>query len=724
MATSVNGLPEGFVLDEVATQPKTENSGLPEGFTLDKPKEKAPKGVVEQGTRIASQAALGGIQAVTAPFDIAAIASSKLGHAITPQEYRNNLLDDLDYYDEKKRIGIFNEEDKKHYDQTVDLLKNPQKSEQFLPKESFDFDVGTLIEKGAEKVGVDLTPQNKAEMAARWIGFIKDPTKAANLMKNPNNLNNTTQIAKALLPTGKELAAGVGVSEALQYAADAEFGPIGTLTMIAIADRFPSLAGKAVKAAKNPKAAVEGAKTIAAKTIKAFTPKEKLALQKDIIQEFRGAGIQADAGTITGNNLIKHMQNTLNNSSLSGSALEEFQKTLTRDITGEYKNLTQELGHAAYETTSEAGEALKAGLEDARDLDLATTRALYKNARELGGSEEIFSGNVGEKIKQLKEELKPGNLKSGEQQLVQKALGTLEGDFLTAEGGLRSTAVDALINNKIALNDIINYEAQGGAKQLLKGVVKEIDQALVAHGKDNPEFAKNWKQANENFSKHAQLFRGDTVKQALLSGNPENAFRKMNTVHGIKDIKKSLSKTADGKQLFNKLAATKLEEMIGKNLVNSTTQQLNFGSFSKILQKGQNRAIVNELLGSKGLQTLEKLQKVSGRLAESNQKFYNTSKTAYHAADAAFYYKVINDVTHLLAGNPWPLAKTGGMWIAIRQTAKMLADPEFLRLLEDVILEENKGYSQKFKDAALRLSERGQEIAQRSSGYARESASQ
>ena len=727
MAANVKnyGLPEGFTLDEQAPPEQKEDYGLPEGFTLDKPKEKPQRNVVDKASRLVTQGLIGGIQSQTAPFDIAAIASSKIGHALTPMEQRQNLLDDLEYYDEKKSQGIFTPEDQKHYDQTLDLLKNPDKAEKFLPKQAYHFDVGSIIEQGAKQFGVDLSPEDTAETAARWMGFIKNPEKAIELLKNPTSLANQKEIVKALLPSKKEFARGISVAEGLQYAADAEFGPIGTLAVLAATDLSPSLAEKSINLAKNPKegfkAITQGGKEILAKGVKAFTPKDKLELQRQIIQEFRDAGIQADAGTITGSNLVKHVQNTLNNSSLSGKALENFQKKLTQDIVAEYEKITQELGHAAYETTSEAGEALKAGLEESRQLDLATTRALYKNARELGGSEEIFAGNVGKKIQELKKEMEPGALKSGEQKTVQKALETLESDFLTPAGDIRSTAVDALINNKIALNDIINYEAQGGAKQLLKGVVKEIDDALLAHGKKNPEFAKNWKQANERFSEHAKLFRGDTVKQALLTGNPEHAFRKMNTVHGIKEVEKALSHTADGRALYKKLVATKLEEMIGKNLVNSTTQQLNFGSFSKLLQKGQNRALVHQMLGTKGLKTLEKLQKISGRLAESNQKFLNTSKTAYHAADAAFYFKIIHDMGHFLAGNPWPIAKSGGAWLAIRQTSKMLADPKFLELLEDVLLEESKGYSQKFKDAALKLSERGQELSKEGAGYLRES---
>ena len=39
-----------------------------------------------------------------------------------------------------------------------------------------------------------------------------------------------------------------------------------------------------------------------------FTPKDKLALQKDLIKDFEKAGLHADLGTLTDSNLVKWTQ--------------------------------------------------------------------------------------------------------------------------------------------------------------------------------------------------------------------------------------------------------------------------------------------------------------------------------------------------------------------------------------------------------------------------------
>ena len=50
----------------------------------------------------------------------------------------------------------------------------------------------------------------------------------------------------------------------------------------------------------------------------------------------------------------------------------------------------------------------------------------------------------------------------------------------------------------------------------------------------------------------------------------------------------------------------------------------------------------------------------------------------------------MGDVASVLMGNPWPLVKTAGTVLGIRQISKLLADPEFLKLTEEIILANNK----------------------------------
>ena len=163
-------------------------------------------------------------------------------------------------------------------------------------------------------------------MALRWYGFIKDPKKAQEILSKGNPLEFIKDLSKALAPSGKEALRSAGAGTALQYAAENEFGPMGTMAAVILGDQGPSLfqtGGKALKyIATHPKevyqAGKESAKTLIAKGIAAFTPKDQKGLQQALINDFREAGIQADIGSITGNNLVKWAQTTLAQSGLTG----------------------------------------------------------------------------------------------------------------------------------------------------------------------------------------------------------------------------------------------------------------------------------------------------------------------------------------------------------------------------------------------------------------------
>jgi len=734
-------IPEGFILDQPQEQQQNKEQGLPPGFVLNPMEKQAeqiqPKDdrsivdkVVDKGQRLVSQGLIGGIQSASLPFDLAAIASKKIGEKGAPMIMRHEMAKEIEMMVTQKQFGDWTPEDEERLDFFKDLVKNPSKINQFLPKEEDipDYDIGSLIEKGAEKLGVDLKPQGIDEMAMRWIGFIKNPVKAQDLVKNGLNKGNIKEVIKALAPTGKEAIRGAGAATALQYAADAEMGPLGTMAMLGIGDLGPGLAAGGVKSMakllSDPKKYLKelggATKEQIAKSVVKIGVREKAALQKELIREFREAGIQADIGTITNNRVIGGMQNALSQSSLTGQALEDFRKSLTKDIVSEYGKIADSLGEAIHETKFEAGEALKGSLKEARDLDLNKARELYSTAKAEAGETQVFTGNVGAVIQDIEKELKPGTFKSAEQQAVLDVLREVKNDVMTPEGGIKSAAINELINNKIALNDVISYEVQGGAKQLLKRVVKELDKTITAHGKENPSFAKNWKRANAKFAKHAELFRGKTIANALKTQDSTQVFNKMNTANGIHEIRKALSSTPEGRQLFNQLARFKLEEQIGNNLVDSTSKQLKLGTFSKLLEKGNRKEVVKALLGESKLRQLERLQRVSGRLADSAQKFLNTSRSGVHAKDLAAAGKIMYDVANLVSGNPWPLMKTGGVLLGARQMAKLMADPEFLRLVEDVLLEQKSGSQASFINAGRRLAQKVRSIEKTTGGAVRE----
>ena len=648
-------------------------------------KENLPKRTkVEKGARIAAQYGLGAIEGspVGMAWDIAAAPLASKEAQQVP--YRQNVMEDIERLQEQKQAGVWDEQDQQLYDNLVEQVKDTSKSEPYI--QTADLSIRGLAEKAT---GVDLAPEGVLEKSAQWAGFLKDPKKMGQIIKNGAK---PKEILKAIFPSGTEITRGLGAGTALQMAEEGDFGPIGTMASMVLGDAIGGGVSGVTKGVKN---LITKPKETLAKAASKFTSKEKLDLQKDIIKDFRDSGIQADLGTITDNNAIKWAQTRISQSGLTGKDMDAFKKELTGQIKREYEGLAKSLGDAKFATTHEAGTYAKEAMKVIRDEDSQIYRDLYKNAdKSLKDVSHVDSKKINNIVKTLEEKLSPGQVKSKEQQAVLDILEKLKRDISDSNGNPIYASVKDLMNNKHGIQDVINYEVQGGSKQLLKEVVAELDRAIISHGKDNPKFAKQYVEANKKFSEHAKTFRNREMQNLLKDGDPTRIINKMNSVHGMREVNKILSKTPQGQEIFQALKRQKLEQIVGDNLIDSTTQQVKLGTFSKLLENGKNRELVKELLGPQAFKSLEKLQKNAGRLADSVNKFYNSSQSGVVAADAAILVKGMSAIANILAGNPWPLLKVGGGIVGAKKFGRLLADPEFLKLVENIILANNKGPQQ------------------------------
>jgi hypothetical protein len=646
------------------------------------PEQVQEQSYLEKAGRVAGQFGLGALESATFPYEMAVTASGAGSTTNQAVNIKRNLAEDYEDLLVKKYYGEATPEDEEYLEYIKEMYKNPERIEKELAGKPIDVSVRSGIEK---LTGLNVNPEGIAEKAASWAGFIKDPKKIASLFKSGTSLKD---ISKAIAPTGTEVLRGLGAGTALQAAENNEFGPIGTMAAMVLGDLSGAGIAKTGKGAF--KLITEPKKTLAEIASK-FTSKDKIDLQKDIIKDFRDSGIQADLGSITDSNLIKWTQSRLAQSGLTGKELSQFKEKITGQIKEEYKTLANSLGEARIVSAHEGGEIAKDMMKSIRDKDLSATSTLYKNAEAaLKENAVVDSRKVANAIEELEKNLKPGSIKSTEQQSVLNALEKVKKDLYAENGNLKMAKVKELMNDKIALNDIINYEVQGGSKKLLKNIVGELDRAIISHGKENVPFVRNYISANKKFSKHAKTFRTKSVNSMLNAEDPTKIINKMNTVQGIKEIENVLSKDAKGQEIFNNLKRFKLDKMIGDNLVDSTTQQVKLGTFSKLLEKGKNKELTKEILGPRNFKRLEMLQKNSGKLADAAQKFYNASQSGVVAADAAILATGLMNISHLLYGNPWPLMKTAGGILSARKLSKLLSDPTFLQIVEEVILASEK----------------------------------
>lgn len=644
--------------------------------------EDTERSLLGQTGRIAGQIGLGAAEQAALPYElsVAPLASEEAQLA----SYRQTLFDDLERLQDQKAMGQWDDTDQKLYESIVEQIKDPEKSKKYI--KTADIGIRDLAEK---ITGQDLAPENFLERAASWIGFIKNPANIKELFKSGIN---PKEIVKNLGITSKEIGRGIGAATGFELAQANNLGPIGQMASEIIGD---VVGGKVSGAIKQADKLITKPKETIAKLAAKSVPKESLEAQKDIIKDFRKQNIQADLGTITDNNLSRMIQARLAASGLTGKPLENFQKKLTQEIKDSYKSLADTVGESRFQTFAQAGEFGREMVTKLRDMDKMVFDDLYKKFRErVQGTPsrpaiEVNPTGLALAVKKLERTLSPGEVKSPQQRAVLSVLSDIKKDIFDENRKIKNVSVSSLLNNKAALNDLIDYEVQGGQKKLLSSLVGEISRLIATVGTKDPEALKLLTQAEKKFAEHAKTYRNDLINRLITKEDPAILMNQMNSIAGIRAIKKALDKTPAGKQFFADVSRLKFDEMVGKKMTDNVSEQIKLGTFSNLLKNPKEKQIVKELLGDKAFKQLENLQKISGKLAQSADKFFNASKSGTTLIDFGLIGSFVQDLGFLLSGNPWGL-KTMLTVGSGRYLSKLLSDDKFLKKVEDIILASDK----------------------------------
>jgi hypothetical protein len=858
---------------------------------------KPKKGKLEQGARVAGQYALGLAQASPSGlvYDIAtAPLASKEAQTVS---YKQNVMEDIEQMAEQKQnasmgLGEWTPKDEEFFQNLQDQIKTPSKTHPFV--KTADISLRGLAEKAT---GQDLEPEGVLEKAANWIGWIKDPKN----IKNIFNLGlKPKELTKAILPGFTEISRGLSAGTALEMAEQGNFGPLGTIAAAITGDLVGHTPKGIYKVATEPK------KT-AAQVFNLFTgANSKKAVTKQLVEDFEKSGLQLDAGTLSGSNLVKMMQARLAQSGLTGDALENFRKELSGQITREYENIVGELGQLSFENSHQAGEAVRSALkteETSLGINKEPLEKQAERSRSLQGRVSVeprepyqenflnriapqeFESNsqaglnlktAAEDIKQpIKEqferqwtdfneavrELPPviqPELESELRQFVEEHRGSINLGSSTPEYrvirdaerllesleqrnqfGIGAT-VDELIKTKRTLADIANWEFGGSNfESAYKKLVGDLDTAISRSIQaTNPELLETFQRLNAEYAAYKDVFENKNVKRlfepknqnynalhnefisnpdklrsledvfhndprgqqlinqvkrdhaqtiiekpnfshrdahnlinalgpefqepimeflqarnhaiehplpraargqrlgvnvptpqtraiAPISGrkisetgthaaregarkkayeylsklgekDPSRIFKKMDTIQGIRELKRVLSLTPEGRELFKELSRFKLAEMIDKKMKDAVTNQVKLGTFSNLLKDTKSNAIAKELLGEVNYNRLIQLQKNSGQLAKSAEKFFNASKSGTTITDMGLIGAA---ATGVLTGNPFmalpAIVKIGGSYVL----AKLISDPVFLKEYQKLILENDPKKFQKLLQA-------------------------
>jgi hypothetical protein len=187
-------------------------------------------------------------------------------------------------------------------------------------------------------------------------------------------------------------------------------------------------------------------------------------------------------------------------------------------------------------------------------------------------------------------------------------------------------------------------------------------------------------------TKESATTKRKRMYEFLRNKDSDQIMKMMDSIGNIKKLRSALELTPEGKKLFKELSRFKLMKMIDNKMTNNITEQVKLGTFSNLLKTKEELAIARELLGKESFDKLIKLQKISGKMAASAQKFLNASQSGTTLSDVAVISAL---TTGVITGNPFIVASAAGGLGAMKLVSTLFADPEFLKYLEMAIKEEN-----------------------------------
>jgi len=608
---------------------------------------KPERSLVEKGARLGAQTAIGLLQATPAGmvYETGAIAAPHLQYSIN----RENIFEDISELEGKKQsadLGIdkWEPQDEELLIHLKGLIKQPEKLEKFSGPE--DIGIRALAEKAT---GVDLEPEGVLEHAANWIGFLKDPKKGYNLLKNTfKNPSEGIKILKEAIPGTKSLRA-LGAGAALEMAEQGQFGPIGTIGAAIVGDILGHSPKAALSIARNPQRA-------AAELVNLVTRgnSQKKWIEQ-IAQDAKDAGIQLDAGTLTNSNLVKMAQARASQSALSGTALDNFRKDLSNQFIREYQNIAEQVGENLFENNHQAAEAIKQAIkvEEAAFPEFANTqkeagrslkgrvsveeRPLYQQELLQRISPQEFPNDYvgGETLKiaasdikvPIKEEFNRrwndfnemiGTIVEPQAELagqLQRFIAENEGSLLLGEstaeyrslqaaqnlleqlqiqGDLQGVSLMDLVKTKRTLADVANWEVgtsdfSSRFKELVGNIDAAIDRTLE---RIHPELREVFERLNADYSQFKDLFENKNVRQLFepKNENYNSIYRSyVNNPDKFRSLEDMLITSPRGQEILNQVKRDIAQEITSKpNLT-----QREFNNLSQTLGPDFDEALTN-----------------------------------------------------------------------------------------------------------------------------------
>lgn len=465
-----------------------------------------------------------------------------------------------------------------------------------------------------------------------------------------------------------------------------------------------------------------------------FTPKQKITPQSETYMKASEAlGIDPLANAMNPSQLQKVAQKWASHGHGGPEILENAYKSRSNQISHVFENTMDKLGDDLYSFPNKAtgrlegspvlaGKGLQEGIERAKNQVEHTKTQLYNavdatipngdRVRLVPGNG-IDASNLNNKMielqSSLQETLAHEPQGSFAHRVISKSIGELQKinnkgqkNFILDHNGnpipmnpTMEIGVKELENTKRALGEMINWDMPGGAKSLLKPIYHQMGKTLEEYGNKNKAYGSSAKAAKEYFKDEVLNIRTNLLDAIKEGKKPEQALSKLNTISGIKQVRKALNNLPDGDRIFNALSRYFVKDLIKDRMFDPSTGLMKIpkgagNGIHNFLTKDKDvYNLIHELVPKEHLKTLHQLEDVGKGLNKGFNTLVNPSATA---DTLLAIHEILSPAKQIYEGIK-ALPKAGGVldmagglakFLVPKVLAKIVTDPDFARKIYSV----------------------------------------
>ena len=423
----------------------------------------------------------------------------------------------------------------------------------------------------------------------------------------------TPQNAKQLFATA---TAGLGAGTANEIAPDNPYAEIAG-----------ALAGGI---AASPLGVAKGIAGLPSKAIEVAG--RRIGNKPDVIRAAASEGIELPPSAMTDNKALQFAESRVSQSSMAGQAYKEKIDNMNEQFINAYKSVLDNVGETNYANSQGAGLALQDKLSKARKLSQSQVGQNYEKFISAYGQSKTTPKNTLDYIEQTAQKLEKTAVPSPSKTTVLDKLKAVSENFSNKEG----VDVETLLNTKNDLNDIINYDVQGGTKQYLKGVVSNIKKDIQGLGNKNPNLVRDFTSAEESAKVNAKNFRNKLVDSMLKNERPEAVISSLNAPSDVAKLNTVAAIDTKLAPIVQEVKRLRIQQILDSKLIDATSDTPNIkpGTFSSALAEEniKQNELIKSLAGQENYNRLKNLATIAKGIA-SSRKNYNFSNTSNVAQD-------------------------------------------------------------------------------------------